>query len=234
MLELSIIVPVFNEADTVAKVIDAIKRSSLREYELVVVDDFSTDGTRALLEGVLSAKIDRLILHKSNLGKGAAIRSGFQFAKGRFVVIQDADLEYDPGDLQALLQAAVRGEADVVYGTRFPRGLGGDMAPFWHKLVNRLLSLYSNFFTGLRLTDMETCYKLFPRSLLDRVELREERFGIEPEITAKFAALGLRFLEVPISYRRRTFKEGKKIGAKDGLRALFVITKHGLLDALLP
>lgn len=223
---LSIIIPVYNEVKTLESVIEALGSCGLEDYQLVVVDDWSTDGTRDLLTGSLADAIDVIVLHEKNMGKGAALRSGIEAATGDYVVFQDADLEYDPKELVVMLDLILKGEADVIYGSRFLHPKIKEISPFWHRTVNGLLTMYSNFYTGLKLTDMETCYKMFPRALLGKIELTEDRFGVEPEITAKVAALDVSFLEIPISYDRRTFDEGKKIGAKDGIRALYVITKY--------
>ncbi|MBC2605987.1 glycosyltransferase family 2 protein [Pelagicoccus albus] len=234
MPTLSIIIPVFNEFGTLEQVLDSVENCGLQDYQLIVVDDCSTDGTRDLIKDKLASRIDVVVFHDSNKGKGGAIRTGFEAAKGDYVVIQDADLEYDPKELPKLLAAILAGEADVIYGTRFPKGEAFDVTPTWHRAVNRALTHYSNFFTGLRITDMETCYKMFPTPLIQSIELEELRFGIEPEMTAKIADLGVSFLDVPITYNRRTYEEGKKIGAMDGLRALYVITKYGLRSIFLP
>ncbi|EDY84324.1 glycosyl transferase, group 2 family protein [Verrucomicrobiia bacterium DG1235] len=230
MALLSIIIPVFNEVKTLSSVIEAVRACSLKDVQLVVVDDYSTDGTRQLLDGELGDDIDLVVMHEKNRGKGAALRTGIEAATGKYVVFQDADLEYDPNELQLMLDLLEKGEADVVYGSRFLNPEIKKISPFWHRMVNRGLTEYSNFFTGLRLTDMETCYKMFPKRVLDQITLTEDRFGVEPEITAKAAALGLSFLEIPISYDRRTFDDGKKIGARDGFRALYVITKYAFVD----
>jgi len=195
---------------------------------LIVVDDCSIDGTREVLEGPLAEQIDQVVYHDVNQGKGAALRSGIAAASGAFVVFQDADLEYDPGELTALLELAQSGEADAVYGSRFLHPKTREICPLWHRAVDRGLTAFSNLFTGLHLTDMETCYKLLPLSFLKSISMDEDRFGIEPELTAKAADRGLRVKEIPISYNRRDFHEGKKIGALDGVRALYVITKYGL------
>lgn len=226
---LSIIIPVYNEVSTLSSVISAVCNCGLDDLQVVVVDDFSTDGTRDLLEGELAAQIDVIVKHEVNRGKGAALRSGIQAATGKYVVFQDADLEYDPRELKGMLDLLEGGAADVIYGSRFLHPEIKSISPFWHRLVNGGLTLYSNFFTGLKLTDMETCYKMFPKGTLDQLELTEDRFGVEPEITAKAAALDLRFLEVPISYARRSFEDGKKIGARDGFRALYVISKYAFV-----
>ncbi len=226
---LSIIIPVFNEVTTLASVVKAVRSCGISDLQLVVVDDFSTDGTRSLLDGELREKADVIVKHTENRGKGAALRSGIKASTGKYVVFQDADLEYDPLELKSMLDLLERGAADVVYGSRFLNPEIKKISPFWHRVVNRGLTHYSNLFTGLRLTDMETCYKMFPKEVLDQIELTEDRFGVEPEITAKAATMDLRFLEIPISYHRRSFEEGKKIGARDGVRALYVISKYAFV-----
>lgn len=228
MPKLSIVIPVFNERDTVLKVVDAVENCGLEDYELLIVDDSSTDGTVELLKGDGIKPCHVVRFHERNMGKGAALRTGVKHAVGDYIVFQDADLEYDPRDLVTMLKVIESGEVDVVYGSRLLHPGIKDISPFWHRFINRFLSEVSNFFTGLRLTDMETCYKMFPRSALSRIEFEEKRFGIEPELTAKVADLGLTFKEVPISYNRRSFEEGKKIGAIDGFRAIYVIAKYGL------
>ncbi|MDQ8185923.1 glycosyltransferase family 2 protein [Pelagicoccus sp. SDUM812002] len=226
---LSIIIPVFNEVSTLASVVAAIRGCGLCDLQLVVVDDYSTDGTRELLDEGLKGDIDVIVMHEVNRGKGAALRSGIQAATGKYVVFQDADLEYDPRELGAMLELLEAGEADVIYGSRFLHPDIKSISPFWHRTVNAGLTMYSNFYTGLKLTDMETCYKMFPKAVLDEMELTEDRFGVEPEITAKAAAMDLTFMEVPITYARRTFDDGKKIGARDGFRALYVISKYAFV-----
>jgi glycosyltransferase involved in cell wall biosynthesis len=198
------------------------------DKEVIVVDDCSSDGTRDLLQGELRAKVDRLVLHDANRGKGAALRSGIAAATGDFLVIQDADLEYDPQEYPRLLAPMVEGRADVVYGSRFMGAEPHRVLYFWHRMGNGLLTLLSNMFTNLNLTDMETCYKAFRTELIQSIEIEEDRFGFEPEITAKIARRGCRIYEVGISYYGRTYAEGKKIGYKDGLRAIWCIVKYNL------
>ena len=195
------------------------------DVEIVIVDDFSTDGTRSILEDLGKLPGVRIVLHEHNRGKGAALRTGFHHATGDVILIQDADLEYDPADYPKLLQPILDGRADVVYGSRF---IGGDchrVLYFWHSVGNRVLTLLSNMFTDLNLTDMETCYKVFRREVLQSLNLVEDRFGFEPEVTARLAALRCRIYEVGISYSGRTYEEGKKIGWRDGLRAIWCIVK---------
>ncbi|MBD5778695.1 glycosyltransferase family 2 protein [Pelagicoccus sp. NFK12] len=226
---LSIIIPVYNEFSTVSDVVRSVRERGPAGAELIVVDDCSSDGTRTVLQEELSGLIDKIVLHEVNQGKGAALRSGIGVATGEFVVFQDADLEYDPGELGAMLEIVQSGKADAVYGSRFLHPKTKEICPLWHRAVNRGLTEFSNLFTGFRLTDMETCYKLLPLSFMKSIEMEENRFGIEPEITAKAADHGLRVEEIPIAYNRREFDEGKKIGPIDGFRALYVITKYGLL-----
>ena len=223
---LSVIVPVYNERNTIAEIVARIARSPV-EKEIILVDDFSTDGTREILPSLAGANL-RVFYHERNRGKGAALRTGFQQAQGELVLIQDADLEYDPQEYPKLIQPIVDGKADVVFGSRFIGGESRRVLYFWHYLGNQFLTFCSNCFTNLNLSDMETCFKVFRRSLLERITIEEDRFGFEPEITAKVAKLGCRVYEVGISYAGRTYEEGKKIGWKDGVRALWCIVKYGL------
>ena len=227
-MKLSVVVPVYNEIETLEEIIRRIDESPVEQKEIIVIDDFSTDGTRELIEKVLYKRIDRVILHERNLGKGAALRSGFKVATGDLVIVQDADLEYDPAEYTLLMKPVLEGKADVVYGSRFS-GIGPHrVLYFWHYLGNRFLTLLSNMFTNLNLTDMETCYKLFRREIIQSIIIRENRFGFEPEVTMKIARRKCRIFEVGISYYGRTYEEGKKISWKDGIRAVYVIIKYGL------
>jgi glycosyltransferase involved in cell wall biosynthesis len=216
--------PCFNEIGTVEQVVDAVLASPYTE-ELVIVDDGSTDGTRELLEKIDHPRV-RVLLQPRNQGKGAALRRGFAEARAPFVVVQDADLEYDPGEFGDLVAPLLSNKADVVYGSRFLGGRPHRVLYFWHSIGNRILTTASNAFTNLNLTDMETCYKAFRREVLDSFTLEEDRFGIEPEITAKVAAGRWRVYEIGISYSGRTYEEGKKIGWRDGVRALYCITRY--------
>ncbi len=230
--ELSVVIPVFNEAATIARVLEAVRASGVESLEIIVVNDASTDGTRSLLDGELRAQIDTLVHHEHNRGKGAALRTGIAHASGRFVIVQDADLEYDPREYPRLLQPLREEQADVVFGSRFASSGVRRVLYFWHAIGNQVLTLASNMCTNLNLSDMETCYKVFRREILQSLALREDRFGFEPEVTAKVARIpGIRIFEIGISYRGRTYAEGKKIGWKDGVRALYCIVKYGLLRA---
>ncbi len=227
---LSVVIPCYNEKDTIETVLDAVRNCGVKNLEIIVVDDCSKDGTRDLLQGPLRSKIDRLIFHKVNQGKGAALAKGFQAATGDVVAIQDADLEYDPKDFVRLLEPFVKGRADaeVVYGSRYARGEKYMIKRFYHTAGNKFLTLMSNLFTDLGLTDMETCYKLFKRELIQSITIEEKRFGFEPEITAKIAKKHCRIYEMPISYYPRSYNEGKKIGVRDGFRAIYCILKYNL------
>ena len=228
-MKLSVVVPVYNEKHTITQVLGRIEAAPY-EKEIIVVDDFSTDGTREILREIETSRQNppaRFFYHAVNQGKGAAVRTGIAAAKGDIVIIQDADLEYDPAEYGVLIQPIVSGIADVVYGSRFLSGPHRVLF-FWHSLGNRVLTLLSNMFTDLNLTDMETGYKAFRRELFSKITIEENRFGFEPEITAKVAKLRCRLYEVPISYFGRDYSEGKKITWKDGVAALYFILKYNL------
>ncbi len=228
MPQLTVVIPVFNEARTIETIVDAVLNSGIDDLEIVAVDDGSSDGTRDVLRDKLEPRGVRVLYHEQNQGKGAALRTGFAAATGDVVIVQDADLEYDPADYGRLLRPILTGKADVVFGSRFAGGDSHRVLYFWHSLGNRFLTLLSNLFTNLNLTDMEVCYKVFRRDVLQQIEIEEDRFGFEPEITAKVAKLGCRIHEVGISYAGRTYDEGKKIGWQDGLRAIVCIFKYNL------
>jgi glycosyltransferase involved in cell wall biosynthesis len=227
---LSVIIPTYNEIKTLEAIVEKIRQVDLSPWgltlELVVVDDCSQDGTLDVARRLADEGRVRLICHEKNQGKGAALKTGFQAARGEAILIQDADLEYDPEEYPKLLKPILEGKADVVYGSRFTGGQPHRVLYFWHYVGNRFLTLLSNMMTNLNLTDMETCYKVFRAEVLRKIEIKEKRFGFEPEITAKVARLGCRIYEVGISYTGRTYSEGKKINWKDGFRALYCILKY--------
>lgn len=226
---LSVVIPCYNEKNTVESLLDAVRQSPIEgKLEIIVVNDGSTDGVKELLDNELKNKIDILVHHPFNQGKGAALRTGIQQATGDYVIIQDSDLEYDPQEYPKLLQPLLSQKADVVYGSRFKGGESHRVLYFWHSLGNQFLTLLSNMFTNLNLTDMETCYKVFKREIIQSLEIQENRFGFEPEITAKISQIkNIRIYEVGISYFGRTYDEGKKIGWRDGFRAIYCILKYG-------
>lgn len=226
-MKLSIVIPVYNERATIEKVIERVKSVEIPlEKEIIIVDDCSRDGTRDILRGYVDDPSIKLVFHEVNRGKGAALRTGFKEVTGDFVIIQDADLEYNPEDYPKLLKPLLEGRADVVYGSRFLPTGERIVTSFVHYYANKFLTFLANLFCNLSLTDMETCYKAFKSELLKRFELQEDRFGIEPELTVKFSKLRCRFYEVGISYIGRSYEEGKKIGWKDGFRAIWCIVKY--------
>ena len=228
-MKLSVVMPVYNEIRTIRQIVQLVSDVPI-EKEILIVDDGSTDGTREILRELDGKGGVRVFLQPRNQGKGAAVSVGFRFASGDVVIVQDADLEYDPKEYLKLLGPIVDGHADVVYGSRFLGGGPRRVLYFWHTIVNRLLTLASNMFTNLNLTDMETCYKMFRREVVQSMTIESPRFGIEPEITAKVARRGYRIYEVPIAYYGRTYEEGKKIGAKDAFSALWTIVKHAVRE----
>ena len=227
-MKLSVIIPCYNEERTIRAIVEAVHASPYEPKEIIIVDDCSSDRTRAILESEIAQRVDRVIYHTVNQGKGAALRSGIQAATGDIVVIQDADLEYDPNDYPRLLEPILQNKADVVYGSRFMGGQPHRVLYFWHRVGNAVLTLVSNMFTNLDLTDMETCYKVFRREIIQGIVIEENRFGFEPEITAKVARTRCRIYEIGIAYYGRTYEEGKKIGWKDGFRALYCIVKYNV------
>ena len=228
-MQISIVIPIFNEKKTLSTIVDRVRFvPGMDVKEIILVDDCSTDGTRDLLESGFEEPIFKKYYHEVNKGKGAALRTGFAAATGDIVAIQDADLEYDPAELPGLIKPILDGQADVVFGSRFIGNGAHRVVFFWHMLGNKFLTLLSNMMTNLNLTDMECCYKLFRREVSDQITIEENRFGVEPELTAKVSKLNVRIYEVGISYYGRTYSEGKKIGWRDGVRAIYAILKYGL------
>ncbi len=229
--KISIIIPIFNEAGTILKLLNKVKQAPVKNLskEIIIVNDNSTDKTKNILDNLQDQNI-KILHHQKNKGKGAALRTGFKVATGDIILIQDADLEYNPNEYQNLIQPILDNQADIVYGSRFIGSQPHRVLYFWHYLGNKFLTLLSNMFSNLNLTDMETCYKVFRRQVLDNIKLKEKRFGFEPEFTIKAAQQKFRFYEVGISYAGRTYEEGKKINIKDGLRAIWCIVKYGVLN----
>jgi len=228
-MKLSVVIPCFNEAYTIEKIIAAVLSAPYPDKEIIIVDDCSTDGTKEILKEKIAAKVSRIIYQNVNQGKGAALRQGIQAATGDVIIIQDADLEYDPAEYPKIIQPIIDDKADVVFGSRFMGAEAHRVVYFWHRVGNGLITLMSNMLTNLNLTDVETCYKAFRREIIQGIKIEENRFGFEPEITAKIAQTKCRIYEVGISYYGRTYEEGKKINWKDGFRALYCIMKYNLL-----
>jgi glycosyltransferase involved in cell wall biosynthesis len=229
-MKLSVVIPCFNEKNTIHQVVTAVKNSPIKNLEIIIVDDYSSDGTREILVQELESKVDQIIYHPRNLGKGAALKTGFSAVTGDIVIVQDADLEYDPQDYPKLIQPILDQKADVVYGSRFISNSPHRVLYYWHMLGNLFLTTLSNMFTNINLTDMETGYKAFKTEIIKQINIQEKRFGFEPEITAKVAKLKCRIYEVGIAYYGRTYEEGKKISWKDGIRAIYCILKYNLFS----
>ena len=227
-MKVSVVIPCYNEKNTIEKIVEAVCNARLEWKEIIIVDDCSQDGTRTVLQERVSQVVDRIIYHPVNRGKGAALRSGFAAATGDLILVQDADLEYDPADYPALLEPLMSGKADAVFGSRFLGGEPHRVLFFWHMVGNKFLTLLSNMFTNINLTDMETGYKAFRAPVIKSIDIEEEGFGVEPEIIAKLARKGCRMYEVGISYNGRTYAEGKKVNWKDGVRAIYAIFKYNL------
>jgi glycosyltransferase involved in cell wall biosynthesis len=227
-MKLSIIIPCYNERATIRAIVNAVRAAPIADQEIIIVDDCSNDGTREILRAEIAPLVSKILYHGVNQGKGAALRTGFAAATGDIVLIQDADLEYDPQEYPRLVRPIIEGRADVVFGSRFAGGDAHRIVYFWHMIGNKFLTLLSNMCTNVNLTDMETCYKVFKREVMQKITIEENRFGFEPEITAKVVKLDVILYEVGISYYGRTYKEGKKIGWRDGFRAIYAILKYNL------
>ena len=231
-MKISVVIPCYNEEQTVLQIVKKVQGVLVdNEYEIIIIDDFSTDNTKQVIDSIIANDNSvKAVCHDKNKGKGAALRSGFNRSSGGVIIIQDADLEYDPNEYIKLLKPIMTGKADVVYGSRFKSGAEARVLYYWHRLGNLFLTWLSNIFTNLNLTDMETCYKVFRKEVLDQIIIEEDRFGFEPEITAKIAKIRprIRIYEVGISYYGRTYEEGKKITWKDGIRAIYAILKYNL------
>lgn len=224
----SVVIPCFNERDSIQETVNRVKNVSIPNKEIIVIDDCSTDGTREIIRNEIEGQVTRVVYHQKNMGKGAALRSGFRVAKGDIVIIQDADFEYDPSEYIKSIKLILEDKADVVYGSRFAASEVHRVLYFWHMIGNKFLTLFSNIFTDLNLTDIMTGHKVFKKDIIDRITLKENKFGFESEITIKIARLKCRIYEIGISYSGRTYAEGKKIGWKDGIRVLWCVVKYSL------
>tara|TARA_B110000259_G_C13945248_1_gene374427 strand:+ start:359 stop:1051 length:693 start_codon:yes stop_codon:yes gene_type:complete len=229
-MKISIIIPCYNEVDTISEIIEKIIKTVTYDYEIIVIDDFSNDGTREILKNQLNKKINKLLLNEKNFGKGYSVKRGIDGATGDIILIQDADLEYDPSDYPALIEPINKGYADVVYGSRFIGSNEKAILLYWHRVGNFLLTTFSNMLTNLNLTDMEVCYKAFKSEVIKGIDLKEKRFGFEPEITAKISKMNLNIYEVGVKYYGRNYKEGKKITWKDGFSAIRCIIYYNLFS----
>ena len=227
-MKVSVVIPCYNEKSTIRKIVDRVKGSDADLHEIIIVDDCSDDGTREILKEWDEDPLVRIHYHEVNQGKGAALRTGFKEVSGEVTIIQDADLEYDPAEYPILLEPILSGEADIVFGSRFMGGRPHRVVYFWHMMGNRFLTLASNMMTNINLSDMETCFKVFKWEYLEKINIEEDRFGFEPEVTAKISRMDCRIFEVGISYYGRTYEEGKKIGWRDGVRAIYAIMKYNL------
>lgn len=227
-MKLSVVIPCYNEKRTIKKLVEQVRQSGVAEQEIIIVDDGSDDGTRELLRTEIQPLVDKIIFHEVNMGKGAALRTGFNEITGDIVIVQDADLEYDPREYSRLMEPILNRGADAVYGSRFTGGNPHRVVYFWHMVGNKFLTLLSNMFTDINLTDMETCYKMIKKETIRKIKIEENRFGFEPEITAKLARLDCVIYEIGISYSGRTYAEGKKISWKDGIRAIYAILKFNI------